>query len=337
MQKIKKCKIAIVATLIFSMLAIYGSVPTAKAVSLEMAKDTISDSDPSATGVTHTITLDMGTALSENQYVSLVFEAGIVLPVVGSIACPASTTASVNGQEVKCTVNAGQTLASTSVQTITITDAANPATSKDYSVTISTHEAGDAEIESSEVKIYIIEDVTVTAYVPATLTFSIATGTPDTTFKEPLTGTSSPTSIPFGTLDTSAKLMGQVITVSTNAADGFSVTVQQDGNLRNAGGADINSYSTTEPTAWAAPSADIGNDTTWGHMALTSDDADIFNPNDRYRGLDGTSPLTVFSHSGPVDGGTAGTAVIGYKLQISAMQEAGDYQNRLTYVCTPIF
>lgn len=338
MRKIKKSKIAIVATLIFSMLAIYGSVPTAKAVSMDLAKDTISDSSPSSSGVTHTIVFDLGTALTAGQYVNYTFEAGINL-TAATTTCPLNTTGSViSAQVIRCTVDT--TLASTTATSTIVVDAINPASTGDYSVTISSHQVGGTEIESSEVKIYIIDEVTVTAHVPATLTFTVATGTKDLVINsETLDGTSSPTSIPFGTLNTNTDLiMGQVLSVSTNADDGFNVTVQQDGNLRNAAAADIDSFSTTSASAWAEPTPDIDDENTWGYMGVTSNDSGVFT-SDTYRGLDGTNPLSVFSHDGPTNStGTAtGTAVVAYKIEVSAMQEAGDYQNTLTYICTPTY
>lgn len=339
MQKIKKCKIAIVATLIFSMLAIYGSVPTVKAVSLDLAKDTISDSSPSSPGVTHTILFDLGTELTAGQYVNFTFETGINL-TAATTTCPLNTTGSVvSAQVIRCTVDSGQTLASTTATSTIIVDAANPADTGDYSVTISTHQVGGVEIESSEVKIYIIDEVTVTAKVPATLTFTIGTTTPDDTLNsENFSGTSTPTSIPFGTLDTNEKLMGQVLRVSTNADDGFNVTVQQDGNLRSGAAADIDSFSTSTAIDWTQPTPNIDDENTWGYMGITSNDSGVFT-SDKYQGLDGTNPLSIFSHDGPTNstGTGTGTAIVGFKIQVSAMQEAGDYQNTLTYICTPTY
>jgi hypothetical protein len=53
-----------------------------------------------------------------------------------------------------------------------------------------------------------------------------------------------------------------------------------------------------------------------------------------------TSPVEVFKHNGPADGTTQdiGKARVGYKVEISALQEAGsDYTATLTYVATPVF
>ena len=53
-----------------------------------------------------------------------------------------------------------------------------------------------------------------------------------------------------------------------------------------------------------------------------------------------TSPVEVFKNNGPADGTTQniGTAKVGYKVEISPLQEAGsDYTATLTYVATPVF
>jgi hypothetical protein len=44
-------------------------------------------------------------------------------------------------------------------------------------------------------------------------------------------------------------------------------------------------------------------------------------------------------HNGPSDGLTAdiGTTTVAYTVGITALQEAGDYSNTLTYICTPTY
>ena len=339
MQKIKRFRIAVVAVLILSMMTIYGSAPKADAASLDLAKDTISDSSPSQEEVTHTIEYDLGTALIAGQYVRFTFEAGIDLDSA-TTTCPLNTTASATAQLIDCVVDAGQTLASTTATSTIITDAANPSTTGDYSVTISTHGVDDVEIESSEVKIYIIDEITVTARVDAILSFSIGTTTPDDMIgAENFSSTSSPTSLAFGTLDADTEyLMGHLLTVSTNADDGYVVTVQQDTNLKTAAAADIDSFSTSSSAIWTSPTANINDEDTWGSLGLTSDDGDAITSG-QYQGLDGVNAFTVMTHNGPVSGAGVGvgTTTVGYKIEVSALQEAGDYQNALTYICTPTY
>ncbi|MEA1963211.1 MAG: hypothetical protein U9M94_03135 [Patescibacteria group bacterium] len=339
MQKIKRFKVAIAAILILSMAMIYGSVPNVEADSLDLAKDTISDSSPSQTDVAHTIVYDLGIALTAGEYVRFTFESGIDL-ASATTTCPANTTASATAQLIDCVVDT--TLASTTAATTTITDAVNPATIGDYSVTISTHGTDDVEIESSEVKIYIIDEITVTAHVEATLSFSIGTTTPDDNVSgESFTSTSSPDALAFGDLHANQEyLMGHFLSVSTNADDGYTVTVQQDGNLESAAGAIIDGYSTSSAALWPASlTPDVSDETTWGYFGLTSDDSDASATSSKYQGFDGTNAFTIMAHDGPVNGEGAGigTTTVGYKIEVSALQEAGDYQNALTYICTPTY
>ncbi len=341
MLKTKQRRFAIVAILLFSLIAMYGGMPVVNAASLDSAKVTLSDSDLSAVG-TSTVVFDLGTELTAAQYVQVTFETGFVL-TSATTTCPANTTASASGQTVTCTVDAGQTLASTTSQTITVSNVTNPGTAGDYSITISSHQSGGTEIESSETKVYIIDDVTVTAHVAASLTFAVAgTATTTTINGDATTGSTTATEIAFETLtvDTEQR-MGQVLSVSTNANAGFTVTVQQDSNMVSAAGADIDSFATSSPAAWTSPAGTLGDESTYGYMGVASDDSDLATSFSAgyYQGLDGTNPLEVMSHNGPADGSTAdsGRVSVMYNIEITDLQEAGDYQNTLTYICTPTF
>jgi hypothetical protein len=185
--------------------------------------------------------------------------------------------------------------------------------------------------------------VTVTAHVAASLTFSLTGVATTTTINgDATTGSSSPLAMDFKTLAVGAEQrLGQQLRVSTNADGGYSVTVQQDGNMDSAAGADIDAFNTAGPLAWTAPVATLGNDATYGYMGLASDDSDLGAPfaDGSYQGLTGTTPLQVMSHGGPADGSTqdAGLASVIYNIEINALQEAGDYDNVLTYICTPTF
>lgn len=343
-------KLALIAVLIFSMLAMYGATPVVRAASLESASDTISDSDPGATA-THTVEFDMGTELSENEYVDVAFAAEFDLSSV-EVACPANTSSSTGADYVRCTVDAGQTLSSSSAQTIVASNVVNPGTSGSYDVTISTHQSGGAEIESSGVKVYIIDDVTVTASVDATLTFGISGLATSTDVNgTATTGSTTATSVAFGSLEAGvSSILGQELSVTTNASDGYTVTVEQDQELTSAAGANINSFDnspdgagSSTPHAWVSPAAELDKTHTYGHMGFTSEDStlssgDTFGES-LYRGFDATSPAEVMYHDGPSDGSTAdaGVTKVAYQVEISALQEAGDYQSSLTYICTPTY
>lgn len=346
MQKIKKrSKFVLIGVLLFSLLVMYGYQPPAKAA-MTSVSDTISDSDISATGVTHTIQFTIDTPLSAGQYYQFTIPTDFDGFATTSIDCPdpiGSTTLQILGQstsgyDIRCTA-AGAIASGT--KTFIATSTQNASAAGDYTIGVYTRTAGDVEIEGVDTKIYIIDDVTVSATVNATLSFAIGTTTPqDIVNGEAITATSSPTTIAFGTITEAGSpyVMGHELTVSTNADGGYSVTVEQDHDLETGAGAVIDGFSTSSKSAWSNPTGDYADDTTWGHWAVTSDDSDYFST-DEFRGLWLTDPLTIMSHNGPVNGATmgVGTTSVAYKLGITDLQEAGDYSNTLTYICTPTF
>lgn len=221
----------------------------------------------------------------------------------------------------------------------------NPSATTSYEISI-----GGTMQDSGATRVAIIENVLVTADVQSTLTFTISgvaggatvNGSPTTT-----ADASTNTTLPFGTLSAgTSKTLAQDLTVTTNAANGFSVTVYQDNNIESSTGADIDGFIDgsyeNSPTAWTGPTPNINNEDTWGHWGLTSEDSDL---NGDEFGSDlwvaaSTTPREIFSHDDPADGTTAdiGSTRVGYQIQISSLQEAGDdYNTTLTYVATPTF
>ena len=209
--------------------------------------------------------------------------------------------------------------------------------------------------DSGETRIAIVNTVTVTASVDTLFTFTVSgvnagqpVNTADTT-----TGSSSATSIPFGVLVAgNASTAAQDLEVVTNARSGFVVTVETDQQLTSSNGADIDSFvdgnNQSSPIAWSNPGGTPGNENTYGHWGITSDDSTLTealtNPfavgtGDRFVSAS-TSPTEVFRHDGPTDGtgNGEGTTRVGYKVEISPLQEAAvDYTATLTYVATPVF
>lgn len=213
--------------------------------------------------------------------------------------------------------------------------------------------AGTAD--SGATRVAIVSPVVVTAAVDTSFTFTVAglQGTSSVN-QEALTGTSTATAIQFGKLESgTASTAAQQLTVATNASYGFAVTVQVDQQLTSSTGADIDGFIdgayTSTPVTWDPPTPSINNEDTWGHWGLTSDDetltAGLTDPFDaggvgqRFVSAS-TTPVEVFRHNGPSDGVTQsiGRARVGYKVEISPLQEAGDdYTATLTYVATPVF
>ncbi len=208
--------------------------------------------------------------------------------------------------------------------------------------------------DTGETRVAIIAPVVVTAAVDTSFTFTVsglgaAAGSVN---GEVISGSSTATTIPFGKLiANTATTVAQQLSVSTNASYGFAVTAKVNQQLTSSTGADIDGFAdgtyTATPSSWTTPSASISNENTWGHWGLTSNDAtfgatdpfDVGGTGQKFVSAS-TSPVEVFKHSGPADGTTQniGTARVGYKIEISSLQEAGsDYTATLTYVATPVF
>ncbi|MFZ2886897.1 MAG: hypothetical protein WA021_03705 [Minisyncoccia bacterium] len=215
------------------------------------------------------------------------------------------------------------------------------------------NEGGQASadiIDSAETRVAIIDDVTVTASVDSTFTFTItgvANGQAVNGSATTTSTTTTATLIPFETLSpNSSKVLAQDLAVTTNAANGFIVTVVQDQNLTSSTGADIdlftNGATTSTPIAWTTPTNTLNQEWTYGHIGITSEDADL-NSNEFGTDLWAGNfhlPRQVFSHTGPSDGSTPnqGSTRVGYQIEIDSLQEAAsDYTNTLTYVATPTF
>lgn len=224
----------------------------------------------------------------------------------------------------------------------------NPAAAGSYKVRV----AG-SQTDSGETVVAILDRVTVSAAVDATLLFSVAgVASGGTVNGETISTSSSAIAIGFGLLASGTPIVAaQDLTVTTNAANGYVVSVHEDQDLTAGNGAKIHLFKdgsqVATPTAWTNPSATLGSVNTYGHFGLTSDDTDL-NANEFFSGsaikwagnFSATSTRTVLSNSGPADGTTQniGKARVGYKIQITSLQAAGsDYTNHLIYVCTPTF
>ncbi len=359
----------VVATLVACavVLTSIGVYNIAQAANLTGVSDTLSDSDISQPS-NHTIafTVPAGSAgVTDGQTITVTFPAGFSLTGLDSdeidlkvatvdqaiAASPSGATwgAAIAGQVLTITSGTADITAGQAVEIQIGTNATfdvigaqqidNP-TAGSYELVIT---AGTAD--SGRTRVAIISDVDVTAIVDTTFTFTI-TGTATSTLvdADPTTGSTSPTLIAFGKVTAGvAELMAQRLNVTTNARNGFNVTVESDGTLNSSNGADIDIFSNntdvTTPTAWSAPTNSVSDENTWGHWGVTTmDDVTLFDPGEYIAAS--TSPRSIFSHTGPADGTTnnIGSTTVAYKLQISALQEAAqDYNSVLTYIATPTF
>jgi len=194
--------------------------------------------------------------------------------------------------------------------------------------------------------------VVVSAAVDSTFTFTISGVASNTTLPGGLvtSTTTTSTAIDYGVLSTavnSSSTAAQLLSVTTNAANGFVVTVKQDQNLTSSTGADIDPFANgsgqATPIAWSYPTGTLGNEWEYGHFGLSSTDdynGNEFGNGTLFVGNFATTTRTVFTHNGPSNGTTddVGDAYVIYKIAVTTLQEsAPDYTNTLTYVATPTF
>lgn len=350
----------VIATLVATAVVLWamGAYHYAEAANITTVSDLISDSD-SGVDSNHLITFTIPSSLLTGETVVINFDSangfdftGVTTGDFAITATGGTFTEAVNtGTDTITFTSTGATVATSTVVTVTINGANkinNPTPaggSASYEIDIS------AGTDSGHTRVAIVDNVLVTATVNTTFTFTVngrASGT--TVNGQTTTITSSSTTIPFGTLAAAVpQTLSQNLTVATNAINGFVVTVMEDQHLLSSTGADIDNFengnNAVTPATWSTPTNNIALENTWGHWGVTSSDsdttrapADEFGANE-WQGVS-TTPQVVFSHTGPADGLTAGigSTTVGYRAQITALQEAADdYNTTLTYVATPTF
>lgn len=361
----------VIASVLAVALLLWGSnfpasLRLAEAASITSASDTLSDSDLGVVS-NHTFQFTIPNGVVSGQTIQLTFPGSdFTFPTTGfgpddmdvvddGVQITLGTSASGDTWGVATTSNTivfttsttsgAVTVSSSSAITIRIGTHAtsgstgdqqivNPAGANSYEI-----EIGGSMVDSGSVMVAILDDVQVTANIPTNFQFSVnAVNSGSTVNGTTTNGTSTATTVPFGTSTANViRTLAQDLTVSTNAANGFAITVFTSGPLRSSTNADIDGFvdgsDTDTPTTWAAPTANVNNENTWGHWGFTSNDQDLFGSN-LWKAAT-TTPRTVFSHNSVVN---ASTTRVGYQLQVSNLQEAGDdYSTTLTYIATPTF
>lgn len=227
----------------------------------------------------------------------------------------------------------------------------NNAATGSYSVLVEIYDEGATLQDSAETVIAIVDTVTVTADVDATFDFFVSgLGSGVDVNGETTTGTSSTTTVPFGTLAAGTpSVIGQELSVVTNAVGGYTVTVETDQQLTSSNLADIDSFAngtdvtTASTTLWESPAGSIGVENEYGHWGMTSEDATLSGGDtylSQYYAAVRTVPQEVMYHTTVADGiqPNDGLTQVAYKAEVMSFQEAADdYTATLTYIATPTF
>lgn len=371
---------AIAAVVTFATILWFAGVPlfrTAEAANVTSFSNTLSTSEPLEES-NHTISFVTPTGLLTGETISIEFGT-TSFAGIGAIAA-LDIDLNVNGSEealVDGAANAadwGVVTAGTVIDITSGTDTIGAGAT--VTIQIGTHastggtgvnQITNPSVDSYEItlsvgaadtgatRVVIVPVVTVSAQVDTIFNFTVTGVNADLIVNgDTTTSTSTPTTIPFGVLaDGIAKTAAQDLQVSTNASNGFVVTVITDQQLTSATGADIDGFVegsfTTTPTLWDSPVVVLGSERTYGHWGITTNDdtisaslSDLFQvqATGRLYVSASSTPVEVFRHSGPTNGSTQGIGLtrVGYTAEISALQEAGDdYTATLTYVATPVF
>lgn len=215
--------------------------------------------------------------------------------------------------------------------------------------------AGTGYTDSAELQVAVIAGVTTSLAVSASLSVTIAAVDASQSINGATTGiTTTATTIPFGTMTVNADKIGaQTVTVSTNAAEGYTTSIHWFGTGTNdgltSGSNNIDGFTNAtatngDPKAWVAgtnPSGTGANVNT-GWYGYTTEDATLGTGTvDRFTSSGGDkwapfslTPYEVAYTDAPVN---AEATKIGYKVEVNALQPQGSYSGTTEYITTPIF
>lgn len=366
---------------LLALIGIILSPYQARAATATLISDALSDSRPTILA-NHDIKfkMDAATTIANTETVAIKFTgftvgAGTLVQAdfavnhdadgVGSYTALTPTThytiATVNaGADPVVTItftSAGATAISTDkymevVFTNGATKLPNPSAGS-YTVDIDQSTFGD----TGQVQVAIITGVTTTATVSASLTVTVgAVSSGGTVNGQTLDITTTASTVPFATMTVNTyKAAAHDITVSTNAASGYTTTIRQlDGSgmtnilasstnnidgFRGAGGTATNAA----PLAWAAgtnPTGTAANVNTGWYGYTTNDatlgtgTADRFtNPGNYWAPFD-TTAYEVAYDSVPVN---AQVVRVGHLLEVNALQPQGVYTGTVEYITTAVF
>lgn len=232
-------------------------------------------------------------------------------------------------------------------------------TADTYAVIVQQLNDADLVQDFTTTQIAVIEAVKVTASVPPQITFEIA-GLPATTVACGVATdvTTTAASVPFGEVSISAFTnAAQELLVSTNASGGYVVTAIENDQLGRDGqpcpvpSADCIPDSPGDNTVMTPTNTDEWTATTTNGFAYSMSDATGATPAFTYTstsgGCTGTycarqyadqeatdAPVSIFSNTTVAE---ADSVYVCYRITVSAIQAAGNYENYVVYNATATF
>jgi len=323
------------------------------AATLTTAADTITDSRAGGTGVGHTFTY---TTATTGTIVSVVYQfcnaaSGACVTPTGLVTTGASqgTVTGLSASTSNFTTNGTITLTVTSPASINSSTAistafsniTNPTTiNTTYYVRITTQISGPTTLDTVTVAFAVLDttSVAVTANIDPTLSFSIAGVTSASSVNGATTNiVTTANTIPLGTLVSGAAAIGaHDVTITTNALNGYNVTINQSGTYPLATGTNhFSPFSGTyaTPTTWSAPAGSTPNTNTAFFGYTTEDTNHSGFQSNKWAGTDTTQRAIITNAAGV----SSQTKRIGWQAQVNALQPPGSYTGTMIIVATPTY
>lgn len=328
---------------------------------LTPAKVTISDSRASGVGVSYqynfTTTVSTGIKRIDIQFCTTA--SGTCTAATGiSTTAVQLTSNNLSGSSITTTapaqnqiqVNVGSTATqSPTAVSLVFGNITNPSTANTtYFSRITTYsDTGSTTIDDASVAFAILDttSIAVSAAVDSTFSFTVAgVGTTSTVNGAGTNITTTATTIPFGTLTSSAtKIAAHDLTVVSNALNGYQITVKSlISPPLNDGSNNIDPFTgtNTAPAAWSSPNGSSASVNT-GWFGYTTNDSAL-----------GSGTADRFTDSGPKWAGVTATASeiaynagavstettrVGWEIEVNNLQPSGDYTGTVILVATPTY
>ena len=227
-----------------------------------------------------------------------------------------------------------------------------------YTVIVQHLDSADTVIDETITKIGVIDAVRVTATIQPQLTFEIGGVTaPATKCGNSVSGSTTALAVPFGDITIGFfSDLAQILTVTTNAANGYQVTAIQNDQLGKDGkacatpgsdpecivDANVSGMSSSVSADWNTVSGNqygfgfsIGAATSGITRAFYYDESSRTYSARHFADLAAAgSPQLIFSRSAAA---LSDTVDVCYRLTPSATNVAGDYENYIVYTATATF
>jgi hypothetical protein len=360
MRKLLHIVLAICLILVFVVPSYF--VRQANAGNFTLAKVTISNSKALATGVSHVFNL---TATSSAQIKQI--DINYCTTAIGACTAPpglntgtptlsAGDTIAGTGRTVSKISAADNTIRvvvttpadqSTTAFSMTFTGLTNPTSAGSVYARVSSYsDTGTTLIDSVVVAAAFLtnESIKVTADVSSTFTFTVTAQNSGSVNGKAINVTSTDNTVPFGTLAPgAAKVAAHLLSVTTNATNGYQITVKAGANppLSSAGGDNIDNFigSNATPASWSIPSSTAPNVNT-GFFGYTTDDPVLSGASparfqtDLWSGFSTSPEEVAYNESAP--NGPEDT-IVGWQAEVNSSQPAGEYSGDLTLVATPTY